>query len=80
MICDHCGDKGHTIDRCFKLHGFPSNKAICDHCDDKGHAIEKCFKLHGFPTGWEKGENLSQREFEVLTGIEPIILHPKRSF
>ena len=23
MICDHCGDKGHTIERCFKLHGFP---------------------------------------------------------
>jgi len=23
VICDHCGDKGHTIERCFKLHGFP---------------------------------------------------------
>ena len=23
MICDHCGDKGHTIEKCFKLHGFP---------------------------------------------------------
>ena len=55
VICDHCGDKGHTIDRCFKLHGFPSGKIICDHCGDKGHAIEKCFKLHDFPPGWKKG-------------------------
>lgn len=22
MICDRCGDKEHTIERCFKLHGF----------------------------------------------------------
>ena len=55
VICDHCGDKGHTIERCFKLHGFPSSKVICDHCGDKGYAIEKCFRLHGFPPGWKKG-------------------------
>ena len=23
LKCDHCGDERHTIDRCFKLHGFP---------------------------------------------------------
>ena len=55
MICDHCGDKGHIIERCFKLHGFPSSKVTCDHCGDKGHTIEKCFKLHGLPPGWKKG-------------------------
>ena len=22
-ICSHCGISGHTMDRCFKLHGFP---------------------------------------------------------
>jgi len=54
VICDYCGDKGHTIERCFKLHGFPSSKVTCDHCGDKGHTIEKCFKLHGFPPGWKK--------------------------
>lgn len=21
--CTHCGEKGHTVDRCYKLHGFP---------------------------------------------------------
>ena len=39
VVCDHCGDKGHTIERCFKLHGFPSSKVIYDHCGDKGHTI-----------------------------------------
>lgn len=23
-ICTHCGLQGHTVDRCYKLHGFPS--------------------------------------------------------
>ncbi|WVZ80039.1 LOW QUALITY PROTEIN: hypothetical protein U9M48_027554 [Paspalum notatum var. saurae] len=23
--CDHCGAKGHKIERCFKLHGFPQD-------------------------------------------------------
>jgi hypothetical protein len=54
VICDHCGDKEHTKERCFKLHSFPSSKVICDHCGDKGHVIGKYFKLHGFPPGWKK--------------------------
>lgn len=23
LLCTHCGAQGHTIERCFKLHGFP---------------------------------------------------------
>jgi len=23
--CTHCGRRGHTIDKCHRLHGFPSN-------------------------------------------------------
>ena len=23
-MCTHCGKLGHTIDKCYKLHGFPS--------------------------------------------------------
>ena len=22
-ICTHCGNSGHTVDKCYKLHGFP---------------------------------------------------------
>lgn len=25
LFCDHCKRTGHTIDRCYKIHGFPSN-------------------------------------------------------
>ncbi|KAL4603608.1 hypothetical protein ACB092_10G136300 [Castanea dentata] len=24
-LCTHCGKSGHTIDKCYKLHGFPPN-------------------------------------------------------
>lgn len=23
FVCDHCHIKGHTIDKCYKLHGYP---------------------------------------------------------
>uniref|UniRef100_A0A7C9DJJ1 Retrotransposon Copia-like N-terminal domain-containing protein n=1 Tax=Opuntia streptacantha TaxID=393608 RepID=A0A7C9DJJ1_OPUST len=26
LFCDHCRRTGHTIDKCYKLHGYPSNK------------------------------------------------------
>ncbi|KAL8170217.1 hypothetical protein V2J09_022021 [Rumex salicifolius] len=26
FFCDHCKTQGHTIDRCFKLHGYPPSK------------------------------------------------------
>lgn len=36
MFCDHCKAKGHTIDRCWKLHGYPTQAspgiAFCNHC------------------------------------------------
>ena len=22
-VCTHCGKTGHTVDKCYKLHGFP---------------------------------------------------------
>ena len=24
-MCSHCGKSGHTVDTCFKTHGFPPN-------------------------------------------------------
>ena len=23
LVCTHCGKTGHTVDKCYKLHGFP---------------------------------------------------------
>ncbi|KAL8161993.1 hypothetical protein V2J09_013482 [Rumex salicifolius] len=50
--CDHCKTGGHSIDRCWKLHGKPgeSGSLFCDHCKISGHVIEKCWKIHGYPT------------------------------
>lgn len=25
LVCTHCNIQGHTVDRCYKLHGFPPN-------------------------------------------------------
>ena len=25
LVCDYCKKSGHTRDRCYKLHGYPSN-------------------------------------------------------
>ena len=27
-FCDHCKKQGHTIDKCYKLHGYPSRQQI----------------------------------------------------
>ena len=28
LVCTHCGKSGHTIDKCYKLHGFPPSYKI----------------------------------------------------
>lgn len=27
FFCDYCKTQGHTVDRCFKLHGYPNNSS-----------------------------------------------------
>ncbi|KAL8152665.1 hypothetical protein V2J09_010425 [Rumex salicifolius] len=56
LNCDHCKVKGHSTDKCWKVHGFPSNKTeqprfFCDHCKVIGHSKERCWKIHGHPPG-----------------------------
>lgn len=52
--CDHCNMDGHTIQVCYKLHGYLPKKNVatathCDHCNKDGHTIATCYRLHGFP-------------------------------
>lgn len=28
MVCNYCKKTGHTIDQCYKIHGFPSDLKI----------------------------------------------------
>ncbi|KAL8129305.1 hypothetical protein V2J09_018460 [Rumex salicifolius] len=47
---------GHTIDKYWKVHGYPSKntstrKFFCEHCKIPGHGIERSWKVHGYPPG-----------------------------
>ncbi|KAL8151187.1 hypothetical protein V2J09_020995 [Rumex salicifolius] len=60
FYCDHCKIGGHTTEKCWKLHGYPSggvpsSEIFYDHCKIKGHTTNKCWKLHGAP--WSKFES-----------------------
>ncbi|GAB4843648.1 hypothetical protein Ancab_040471 [Ancistrocladus abbreviatus] len=28
LVCNYCKKSGHTIDRCYKLHGYPNSKGV----------------------------------------------------
>ncbi len=40
--CTHCGDFGHRIERCFKLH--PEMIPTCGLCGEKGHFTHRCVR------------------------------------
>jgi hypothetical protein len=45
LVCDHCGGKGHTKARCFKLHGYPKHwedRRTCYICGKTGHIAKNC--------------------------------------
>ncbi|KAK3226751.1 hypothetical protein Dsin_006613 [Dipteronia sinensis] len=39
--CDHCGRYGHTIQKCYKLHGFPprSNNGPSESVQSQSHGL-----------------------------------------
>ena len=50
LYCDHCNYTGHTIDRCYKLHGYPKDfKSICQkkfaHCAQTEEQEQPCTDL-----------------------------------
>ena len=57
-LCTHCGKLGHTIDKCYKLHGFPlgfkfKNKPSMAHQVSSGQISESlpfASPLHNYPT------------------------------
>ena len=40
--CDHCGDFGHRVERCFKLH--PELIPTCGRCGMSGHTSNRCYQ------------------------------------
>ena len=50
-VCTHCGKAGHTVDKCYKLHGFPlgfkfKNKPSMAHQVSSGSSSEFAFPMH----------------------------------
>ena len=68
-LCTHCGLHGHTIEKCYKLHGYQKkDKSLCTHCGLHGHIIEKCYKLHGYPPGYKvRSKNPNGQNFLTPT-------------
>ena len=54
-VCTHCGKTGHTMDKCYKLHGFPlgfmfKNKLAMAHQVSSGSSLEFASPMHQFST------------------------------
>ena len=52
-ICTHCGKTSHTVDKCYKLHGFPpgfkfKNKLAMAHQVSSGSSLEFVSPMHQF--------------------------------
>lgn len=50
-VCTHCGKTGHTVDKCYKLHGFPlgfkfKNKPSMAHQVSSGSGSEFASPMH----------------------------------
>lgn len=40
-ICSHCGYNGHTVDKCYKIHGYPPGFKHKKNPNDKSPSTEK---------------------------------------
>ena len=52
-VCTHCGKTDHTMDKCYKLHGFPlgfkyKNKPAMAHQVSSGSSLEFASPMHQF--------------------------------
>ncbi|XP_043705535.1 uncharacterized protein LOC122655404 [Telopea speciosissima] len=67
---DHCNMDGHTIQMCYKLHGYPPRTPMhCTHCDKDGHTVSTCYKLHGYPPKKSAASNSSQPKGLQAAGL-----------
>ena len=44
-LCTHCGKLGHTIDKCYKLHGFPPGFKFKNNKNANAHQVSTNLKL-----------------------------------
>ena len=44
-ICTHCGKMGHTVDKCYKLHGFPPGFKFKNNKNAIAHQVSSNIEL-----------------------------------
>ena len=44
-LCTHCGKLGHTVDKCYKLHGFPLGFKFKNNKNATAHQVSYNFEL-----------------------------------
>ena len=44
-ICTHCGKMGHTVDKCYKLHGFPPRFKFKNNKNAIAHQVSSNIEL-----------------------------------
>ena len=44
-ICTHCGKMGHTVDKCYKLHGFPPGFKFKNNKNATAHQVSSNLEL-----------------------------------
>ncbi|KAL8128450.1 hypothetical protein V2J09_017605 [Rumex salicifolius] len=66
FFCDHCKMQGHTIDRCYKLHGYPSQKP-----DSKPQSRSSSFSAEasGSQSDTDSAHTLTKEQYNQLLAL-----------
>ncbi|KAL8167809.1 LOW QUALITY PROTEIN: hypothetical protein V2J09_009308 [Rumex salicifolius] len=75
-FCDHCKTQGHTIDRCFKLHGYPPQRndkpqgsgSFSGSVDVPSSSNSGSFK-HSGPSSPDSVPNLTRDQYNQLLAL-----------
>ncbi|XP_013679185.2 uncharacterized protein LOC106383657 [Brassica napus] len=66
-LCSHCGKVGHTVQKCFKLHGYPPGYKTYGSSQSKNHSQSKPFQSQAKYPPQVAGQGVSQMSNDVAT-------------
>ncbi|PWA92523.1 ribonuclease H-like domain-containing protein [Artemisia annua] len=71
LICENCGYNGHTVDRCFKLIGYPANfgKRTNNNSNQGAQNFNKRFIHNNNSVGSSSLSNLSDEQISKLLSL-----------
>lgn len=68
-LCTHCGLKGHTIDHCYKLHGYPPEYKPLKFCHIKSGCFSFIFSLSYKPNSYQVSAAVSPNQSAFFTSM-----------